>query len=1016
MQQAGWYRNALIAFLCASLWGAAGCGSDGGSGNGNNTVGAGSSASGAGGDGTGGTSSAGGHGGQGNTGGASATSSASGDPAGTGGGSSTGGGSGTGGEGVGGGTSCTDQCIPNTTECSNTQIQLCALQANGCYDWGAAQSCPTFQTCSGGQCVLSCTDQCDPQTAQCSGSKIQNCTLQANGCYDWNPGQNCPTFQTCAGGQCVLACTDKCDPSTAQCSNQQVQACQLQVNGCYDWGAPQNCPTFQTCSGGECVLACSNQCAAGDQKCSGSQIQTCELQANGCLDWSPSEECGGSQTCLNDECYSPCVNKCAAGQTQCFGTKVQACSLQANGCYDWGSAQNCAVNQICSVNQCVSATCTKNELRCNGSQLEVCNSSNQWQTQQICSQSCDPQTKSCTGASACAASSRRCNANQSQVCNSTGTAWLTVEACAITCDNQSGLCAGACSPNEKRCNGGTPETCDASGSAWVAGQACSTYCYKGGCAEQGLTIDANANSTLDGEHAYAGDVTIINSSVLTVPSGGLIIRAKKFVLDASSQIIVTPTGNDQRGKGNNSTSISCSTGYCTATPTVGGSGGSHGTAAPLASASATCYYYNNPYTCSSSQAGGAVYAIADDEAAAGSPGGNCSGGTAGKGGGMLVIYADDVTIQGQITVNGQGGTGCAGGGSGGGVLVRATNNLTFTGSISTAGGSGGASGGGTGGNGVVKLLYGNAQTLTGSVVGAKFASYMPPGDLSSSTHPRSDRWYNDSFPGFDLAWSKPFTSSAGYYFKLNTTYGFIPTSSNAVYKPEESLLYTPADLAVGTNYFHIDTLGPFANMGTVEARFMVKINSTPPTITSSSHPSSSAWVTNGSPYFTWTLPQADVNTTNFYWEFDAFAATMPTTMSNKIPMDLNAPTNSKQILLPGKADGIWFLHLIAQDTMGYLTKAAAHYRVQIGNDPGKGSVSGTVTDSTNGSFVSGATITLNRGVHSLTTNANGGYALANTVFAQTYEIRASKTGYQDAVKTVTVVPGQTATVNFVLTP
>ena len=57
----------------------------------------------------------------------------------------------------------------------------CALQSNGCYDWAPPQSCPTFQTCSGGQCVSSCTDQCEAGETQCSGANVQSCLLQANG-------------------------------------------------------------------------------------------------------------------------------------------------------------------------------------------------------------------------------------------------------------------------------------------------------------------------------------------------------------------------------------------------------------------------------------------------------------------------------------------------------------------------------------------------------------------------------------------------------------------------------------------------------------------------------------------------------------------------------------------------------------------------------------------------------------------------------------------------------------------
>jgi hypothetical protein len=540
----------------------------------------------------------------------------------------------------------------------------------------------------------------------------------------------------------------------------------------------------------------------------------------------------------------------------------------------------------------------------------------------------------------------------------------------------------------------------------------------GTCAELGLTIDADANQTLDGEHWYDGDVVIKNSSILKVPSGKLVIHAKSVTLDATSQILVTPTGNEARGKGQDAGAASCYSSYCGYTYSVtisGGSGGSYGTTGGSTSGS-TCGCSCSYGSCSVSRSAGAVYAIADDEVAAGAPGGGCGSGTAGKGGGALAIFAENIAIQGTIVAKGQDGTSCAGGGSGGGVVLRATNDLAFTGAINTSGGSSGS--GGAGGSGVVKLLYGASKTISGSIVGASFQSFMPPGDLSSATHPRQDRWYNDGFSAVSIAWSKPFATSAGYYDKLNASYGYVPAPANASYLSAEAASFVPADLATGTNYFHATTLGPFANVGTVESRFAINVNAAPPTVTSTSHPSQSTWYPNDSPYLAWTLPQADANTSSFYWVLDRFATTMPTTASSRIPMDLASPQNSKQLLLPGNAGGIWYFHIVAQDTMGYLTKSATHFRLQIGSNPGTGSVSGTVSTNTGGTITpaTGVTITLNRGVQTTTSGAGGSFSFPNSVSAQDYEIRASKSGFQDAVQNVTVSSGQTTTVNLTLSP
>jgi hypothetical protein len=572
-----------------------------------------------------------------------------------------------------------------------------------------------------------------------------------------------------------------------------------------------------------------------------------------------------------------------------------------------------------------------------------------------------------------------------------------------------------------RCDGKIPQVCDVNGTGWTSSAGCSGSCWSGACAETDLVVDANANATLDGEHYYDGDVVIKNSSVLTSTTGRLIIHANSVTIDATSKIVITPTGDDPRGRGQDGTaSVSCnSTGY---SYTVSASGAGYGgsgeskTSCSKFSGSTTCY-------CTVSRTGGSVYGIADDEVAAGSAGGKCDTTAGGLGGGYLAIYANTIVIQGQVTAIGANGTSCAGGGSGGGVILRA-NSLTFSGSISTAGGTGGPSGG-KGGDGAVKFLYGNSSSIAGTVTGSKFSSFMPPYDVSSATHPRQDRWYNDGFNTVELAWSKPFTNGAGYYERLNTTYGFVPTPANADYVSGESFSFQPTALVTNsTNYFHVDTLGPFATLGTVESRYLVRVNGNPPVVSSSSHPSSSTWYSNGSPYLTWVLPTAagtsspipDSHVAGFYWVWDHFLETIPTLNDNFIPMDVVTPQNSKQLLLPANANGIWFFHIIAKDTMGYLTKNGATFRVQIGIAPTTlGAVSGVVSNASTSAFVSGATVTLNRGVFNGTTTATGTYSIQNVV-PGSYEIRVRNGGYQDATTNVTVTAGQTSTVNFTLNP
>jgi CarboxypepD_reg-like domain len=888
---------------------------------------------------------------------------------------------------------------------------------------GAGASSSSAGTGASSSSTGGCTDACTSGAERCAGAQVQQCVMQG-GCLDWSTPADCPTNQTCLGNQCVLACSDQCISGDTQCNAGQIQTCALQTNGCTNWNPAQACPSGETCSGGQCSGTCTNQCTLGATECSGPELQTCALQTNDCTDWNPAQACPNHGTCSAGVCSAGCMDACTAGATQCSGAQIETCALQTSGCTDWNPAQACPGTQTCDNGQCSAAACTPGALQCNGTVLQVCSASSTWATQQVCSQACDATKMACTTTTTCTAETPRCSGNEAEVCNSTGTAWLGVATCGSGCTN--GLCTGACTPGATRCNGTIPETCNAGGTAWTQGTACTTSCIAGGCSQPTLDINANANATIGGVTYIDGDVSITNSSVLTVPSGTAVIYCNNFTLDASSQIVVAPTGNDPRGAGGpGSANGTCAVAGCVATAHVGGGGGSYGLAGTNSSVGSDCYstLYEEYVECTVSSGPGAPYAIADNEAAPGAAGGSCPGGTAGQGGGLLAIYCNNIQVVGTITANGQAASGlCAGGGSGGGVVLRATGDLTFTGSISVAGGAGAATGngypaGGSGGDGVVKLLYGNTDTLTGTVIGnASFKSFMPPVDVGSATHPNPARWYNDNFPSFDLAWSQPFTNAAGFYYVLNGAYGFVPAPANAIFLGGEAYSYPPSALVAGTNYFHVDTVGPFANVGTVEARLPVNVNATPVTIASSSHPSSTTWYNNTSPYFTWTLPHAAADVSNFYWVFDPFTNTIPDTTANLIAMNVTTPQNSEQLLLPNQADGIWFFHVMAQDTMGYLTKQAAHFRVQIGSQPMQGSVSGSVTDATTHNPIAGVTVTLNRGVQSTTTIANGTYAFPSTVFDQVYEARASMTGYADAVQMVTVTGTSTTTANFQMSP
>lgn len=176
-----------------------------------------------------------------------------------------------------------------------------------------------------------------------------------------------------------------------------------------------------------------------------------------------------------------------------------------------------------------------------------------------------------------------------------------------------------------------------------------------------------------------------------------------------------------------------------------------------------------PGTCNGGGAGGAAYGLATDytiDQGSGGGGGNCDTGTCngGDSGAGLGLYAQNLTVAGNIRLNGTNGdstqfaplTDAAGGGSGGGILLSGWK-VNVTGILRTTGGAGGDStsttpdpsnddAGGGGGGGRIKIFAYNGTSSTispstvdvrGGAAGQQDASNTPgpgqPGTYATAT-------------------------------------------------------------------------------------------------------------------------------------------------------------------------------------------------------------------------------------------------------------------------------------------
>jgi hypothetical protein len=642
-------------------------------------------------------------------------------------------------------------------------------------------------------------------------------------------------------------------------------------------------------------------------------------------------------------------------------------------------------------------TCTDGERSCDGSTPVVCRSG-VLEEEAPCPIDCAG--GECVSTVACTPSAYRCNDGAVEVCNTAGSAWLYVRTCVEGCSD--GLCTGACIPEETRCNGDTVERCEG-GTSWTSEATCTTFCTHGSCALDGL--DVAANMELDGEIVVDGDVLVRSGATLRSPSGDLTLRARSITVQAGGSIAVDATGLGSEGAGYEG--YFCSGGY------NGGSGGGHGTAGTIGPTGSSGVVCTSP--------GPAFGSSTDSTVARGGPGGPVRGSTSPRspGGGVLRLIASDrIEIAGQITADGlpgvraEGSSGLSTGGGGGGGILLAAEEISVSGTISAQGApTGGGTWGGQGGQGRIKILSASAPEITGSLLGAVMTQgILPPLFITSSTHPDQALFYNDDFGIATLAWERSFAARLGHYWLANTSRYTVPTPASGTFSADDVLSVDRSRLVAGDNWVHVVSIDPMSSVGTVETGFRIRLNTTPPPVSSSSHPTQSAWSENRDAFFQWTTPNGAENYTGFYYVLDHYGTTVPTFEDTFLPVEQTT------LLRAGLSDGIWVVHVVSVDTRGYLTRTAGHWQVRIGADPGAGGMVGQIVDASTSLPIAGALVRINRGlVPDQTTNGTGNYNFMG-VPAGEWEVEISASGYETTTRTATIGDAESIPLNVSLTP
>jgi hypothetical protein len=305
---------------------------------------------------------------------------------------------------------------------------------------------------------------------------------------------------------------------------------------------------------------------------------------------------------------------------------------------------------------------------------------------------------------------------------------------------------------------------------------------------------------------------------------------------------------------------------------------------------------------------------------------------------------------------------------------------------------------------------------------------IPPLVITSSTHPNQAIFYNDGAPNLGLTWVHPFGSAMGFYQVLNTTApaslstSNLPQPSNAGNLVRADLIsLDPKNLASGSspNFFHIVSVNSTAVVGQTDSHYSIKVNSTPPSLSSSSHMNQQQFVNTHDVFWSWAMSgaaSADANFTGVFYVVDQFGDTIPTTAGTFVPI------STKQIIKNLPNDGVYAIHMVSVDTMGYLTKQASHYAVRIGMTPTMtGTIQGTIFDNKNAP-VSGASMAINHGILDLggsptvvTTDSMGKFGFSN-IPPGTWEVEATATGFQTGTTMTTVTGGNASVVTITLTP
>jgi len=466
---------------------------------------------------------------------------------------------------------------------------------------------------------------------------------------------------------------------------------------------------------------------------------------------------------------------------------------------------------------------------------------------------------------------------------------------------------------------------------------------------ENLIISSGDTVQLSGTH-YFDIVSITNSSTLSVESdsGSLKIICDSLHIGGTSKIIANGVSLDTLFGGQSYQALAGG-GAGAGFSGSGGDGG--GTEISLGGTE-----YGNSFSFLKGSKGGTGHSIYD-----GISNGNHEGGS---GGGAIWLEARVSNIFGKILANGHDGIqydsygswpsgddwGGSGGGSGGQIYIESPvinfGDLTL---ISAKGGNGGSPlqgsnedntnpGGGGGGSGgrITIINESNINPDHFNLNGGTGGTNSDPDSfdglngaqgilnhikiwLFSDTHPNNTLYYLNNEPEFKLINEDDFV---GYFYELDTLENTqVDLSSDYIVSDGEETIFSPGKLDDGVYYLHVIPYdGGESSLDSLALSKQIKIGTNSVIINSSTHPNSDEWYEGQNVAVSLDYPYG---VTKFYYEFDQSPFTVP------VPDSSLLAENSSWIM-PGLENGIYFMHIIPQDSIGFNRKEPIRKRFNVG--------------------------------------------------------------------------------------